>query len=61
MPVMPEMTELASRPSLFVANVTMTLIARALNGKLSELRALCLVFPTGISNSYDHVADGSTT
>ena len=32
MPVMPETTELTSRPSLSVANVTMTLIARGLEG-----------------------------
>ena len=33
MSVMPEMTELFSRTSLFVANITMTLIARGLDGK----------------------------
>ena len=48
MPVMPEITELTSRPSLFVANVTMTLIARGLDGKQSELGALRLDFPSGI-------------
>ena len=32
MPVMPETTELTSRPSLCEANVTITLIARGLDG-----------------------------
>ena len=47
MPVMPEVTELTPRPFLFVANITMALIARGLDGKQSELGALRLVFPAG--------------